>query len=517
MVVMTVLFRKSMYPYSYIHNYTYQDKPLFIDTIDLMFSPLRTIFEGKNVDLLSGKEAIPAKSWMNSPYMKIATIISIIAMTVVFPIIGSAFTIGLALKAGCCVWEKKKVTSEIEHIFKVLTTFQNNYDSKEYVKALSALETRPQLGARCRKELLDIANVFSQSEDTFPLLPKLYQLYSVDNDSINLFRQIIETKFKQDMIGFDLKHIEEWIKNLELSDKETFIYCISIIDLFKPEDDDPFLVKMAKLNAGFGIIKIFAEYKQNLHRVELVEPILYSQNFFANPFYFQRMQPKKLENFNTELVRGSLLDSIHKNKIIYTQFLNSDSDRQHLSYLISAIRKVKKLEDDINQILPQLDEKHFNPKNPVENLKYKKKIITHAMLFLDRIGTLCYTDAKKRKRLPVLSKQLISFIQSKRKNIDSNYEYYAEALKLAGELLTESENNLKFNNVKFELSVLRIKQKIYGEVGELYFPADNPINDLYREYYLTFRSQFDFIDRVLTLVSHIENLNIEEKQGGSYN
>lgn len=486
-----------MYSYSCVDSYSYQEKPPLIETLDLIFSPLRVVFEGRRVDLLTDKSVVPGKSWINSLQMKIVTVVSILAVSILFPPFGVFFSVALVLKAGCCIWEKNKITAEMKITLNARRIFQEQYDSQEYIQALTTLQSRAPLAVHFEKELLEMAHQLITSENNIPHLPKLCQLYSANNDSIHLFRLMVETKFQHDQVGFDLKQIEQLIKNLRIPNKAAIFYCYSVLDLFKPNDTDLFLTKMSKLNAGIGIIKIFEEYR-NSGSADLGVAI--SNRAELAKFFFKPVNDKP-KNFDGKLLQSLLLENIHNDTEIYFDLLKNDANRQHLSYLISAIRNVKNLEGEINQILPQLDKRQLNPQNPVANLKYKKKIIAHAKTFLERIDTLHFRGIKQRKRLPFLSNQFVFFIQSKQKNIDSNYEYNLLALQIAEDLLAESEITFKFDTVKFEIALLEAKQKIYGEIGELYFPPNNLVYELYREYYQTLRHQFDFIEMVFQLVT----------------
>lgn len=503
-----------MEPYSCLHTYTYQGKPQFIKSVDLIFSPVRAVFKGKTVDLLNGNETVPVPSWVNSPQMKVATLLSIFALSIIFPPFGIAITTGLILKGICCLWEKKKVTAEIAHISEAILLFQENFKTKKYSESLSILEKKPGLAPRWKNELLVIGNQLALCENTLEHLPKLCEIYSNHHAPIRLFRYIVETKFKKDMLKFDLKHIEQWIKNLQLPNEEAIIYCNSILDLFKPEETDPFLNKMIKLNAGIRIIQLFEQYRQDL-------PCIYAENPAGNmdrsSDFLQCVQEKikKPKNFDGKRIRNLLLSNLDATKSIYIQLLDSTTDCQHLSHLISAIRNVKNLEIEIDEVRPQLNENSFTPKNPVANLTYKKKIIAKAKSILQKIGTLHYEGKKQRKRLPSLSTPLISsFLSSKIKNIDSNCEFYNLSLNMAENFLTQSEDTLKFNAVKFKSAISNLAKQRYGEVGELCFDSSNPIHELYREYFCILRKQFDFANKIFDLVCLFDDLTI--KQDGTF-
>lgn len=507
-----------MTTYSFANTYIYRDKPAFVSTIDCMFSPLSTIFDGKTVDLLSGIEKIPAKSWVNSPHMKVATLVSILALSIVFPAFGAVFAIGAVLKAGCSFWEKTRVLIELEQTSRASKKFQEHYGEHKYSEAISVLEIRPQLAPRWKNELLDIGNQFAKSDAHIGQLPKVSEIYASNNESIALFRHIMETKFKQDMLNFNIRHIDQWINNLGLSNQEAIIYCYSIIDLFKPEEEDAFLTKMLKLNAGIGIIDIFENYKLEFNQPQPKSTV---ENKSEYDFLFSS---EILYNFDGMLVKNALLEKIKINKPVYNQFLQNKNDFQHLSYLVSAIRNVKKLEADIQQVRPQLNEKHFNVDNPVANLKYKKKIIAHAKLFLERIEDLHYKGNKqinrhkgrRRRKLPFLSERLNFFMSIKQKNIKTLHTFYKDSLQLAEELLTQSENTLKFNAVKFKISVSLFKADISCDVGHYHRPPDDLVFKLYMEYFNLLKGQFEFIDKVFDLICLFEDLNIEHQENNPH-
>ena len=271
---------------------------------------------------------------------------------------------------------------------------------------------RPQLALQRKNEFLEIGNHLAKSEACVSHLSKLCQIYATNNETLALFRHIIETKFKQDIFNFNLKHIEQWINTLGLVDKKTIIYCYSIIDLFKPAAEDDFLTRMLKLNAGIGIIDIFVHYNSGLSQTEnkttnnVVNTQEIENEVDIQSEYEAPLNNKTTQNFDGALFKGLLLEKISDNIADYNQIFNNQDSIQHLSYLVTAIRNVKNLENDINQVLPQLDAKQFNIHNPVANLKYKKKIIAHATLFLERIEDLHYKGKKQSKRLPLLSTHL---------------------------------------------------------------------------------------------------------------
>lgn len=479
--------------YSITHTYIYKDKPAFISGVDKAFAPLGYFFGGKTIDLLSPRKETETNPSLFSKSTRIAGTISVIALSIFYSLFCAGLGAVLVLKVGCGLWERSRVIDEGKSTLRCNALFRNTYESGRYLEALHALESRPSLATHFSNELLDIGNRLAESEETVEHLSKVSSLYATTNDSIKLFRLILETKFQNNILSFNLGPVKKWIKNLHLSNDAALIYCHSILDLFKIKAKDDFLINIIRLNAGIGIIRTFENYKRkNPTEPKIADSVIEESNLDQSDIC--------LTNFNGELLKNVLLEDIpDKQKTLYLDVLHNKTSCHHLSSLISALRHVQNLEvlmDDEARLI----ETYFDPTNSIGKYEYKKKIAANAKRFLEQISTQHYTHIERTDRLPELSNQLNYFIKSKQKNIQSNCEYYNNLLNLAEDLLTQSRFT-KFNTSKFNANMRAFKERIYGETGGPALPQEGFISDLYGEYFLRVKQQLYYIEHAICLIT----------------
>lgn len=469
-----------MYPYSCFNKYVYHSKPQLIEAVDWLFYPVQTLFQGRTVNLLSGIEEVPVKSWIHSPIVQVASIVATVTLSFLFPAIGAALAVGVTLKGACFIWERKKVVLELSRISTVVEQFQKNYDSKKYIEALATLEEKPNLASQWKLELLEMATQLAKSNDTLHHLYKLCILYSSTDPSIFLFRHIIQTKFNKDMLNFNLKQIKEWIQNLNISNQEAIIYCFSALDIFKPRENDSLLIKIIKVNAGKEIIDFFQD-KRKLDEFSYRNKIL---------------SESQLSNFDSQLFKDLLLDQISTDKLLYVRLLENPSDCQHLSFLVDGMRRLKAFESNLESTHALLNKK-MDSQSPVDHYIHKKKIVSQARIFLQEIENLNFKNLNFQKHLPALDKLLLAFIRNKRKNAESSIKAFRNLFNVVDQLLGEGEGPpFDINELPAESDVI---YKIY-EFGEIELVEDNPIHNLYREYYTSLAKQFQLINKLLNLI-----------------